>query len=61
VRAGFARLVGESAETLREMLEEAATRLAWVERARTGENPFGRGDAGPRIADALLALSRGAG
>lgn len=60
LRAGFARLVGESADTLREMLEEALHSLAWFERARSGENPFGRGDAGPRIAAALLALSQAA-
>ncbi|HEU4428828.1 MAG TPA: UDP-N-acetylglucosamine 2-epimerase (non-hydrolyzing) [Myxococcota bacterium] len=60
LRAGFARLVGESADALRGMLEEAVESLAWFERARAGENPFGRGDAGPRIADALLAFSQAA-
>jgi UDP-N-acetylglucosamine 2-epimerase (non-hydrolysing) len=59
VDAGFARLVGESSDTLRELLEESHRGLGWYERKRSAENPFGRGDAGTRIADALVGFSRG--
>jgi len=56
VEAGVARLVGGSAERLREMLEDVYTDGAWLKRVAATPNPFGRGDAGTRIADAIARL-----
>jgi UDP-N-acetylglucosamine 2-epimerase (non-hydrolysing) len=53
VEAGVARLVGDSPERLEAMLEALHADDAWIRRVRGIENPFGRGDAGARIADAL--------
>ena len=53
VDAGTARLVGRSAEALESLLEEAYVDSDWFQRACRVENPFGRGDSGDRIADAL--------
>ena len=60
VEAGIARLVGGRPERLAQLLDEAWGPGSWVERAARTENPFGRGDAGKRIADALAATLRGA-
>jgi UDP-N-acetylglucosamine 2-epimerase len=35
------------------MLTETYADDAWIRRVREVENPFGRGDAGRRIADAI--------
>jgi UDP-N-acetylglucosamine 2-epimerase len=51
--SGVARLVGGRPERLAEMLEEALRDSSWADHARDAENPFGRGDAGARIAEAL--------
>jgi UDP-N-acetylglucosamine 2-epimerase (non-hydrolysing) len=60
VLAGVARLTDGDPERLQALLEEAYVPGSWAERAREVENPFGRGDAGPRIAAALAcALARG--
>jgi UDP-N-acetylglucosamine 2-epimerase (non-hydrolysing) len=56
VASGVARLVGGRPERLAEELEEALADGSWASRAGQVENPFGRGDAGPRIADALVRL-----
>ncbi len=53
IDAGVARLVGGSPERLAELLEETHADDAWIRRVREVENPFGRGDSGVRIADAL--------
>lgn len=53
VASGVARLVGGSPERLAEMLEEALRDTAWADHARDAPNPFGWGDAGPRIVEAL--------
>ena len=53
IEAGVARLAGGSAERLAEALAEAAADDRWTQRVRAVENPFGRGDSGVRIADAL--------
>jgi UDP-N-acetylglucosamine 2-epimerase (non-hydrolysing) len=56
LEAGTARLVGESPDALEAMLEESYSDLGWFERASLRGNPFGRGDSGRRIADALEAF-----
>jgi UDP-N-acetylglucosamine 2-epimerase (non-hydrolysing) len=53
VEAGFARLIGESADALAAALEDCHADLGWFERAARGANPFGDGRAGAGIADAL--------
>jgi UDP-N-acetylglucosamine 2-epimerase (non-hydrolysing) len=60
VLAGVARLTDGDPRRLEALLEEAYVPGSWADRAREVENPFGRGDAGPRIAQALAGtLSRG--
>jgi UDP-N-acetylglucosamine 2-epimerase (non-hydrolysing) len=56
LETGVARLVGGSPERLAALLEDAWADDSWAHHVRETENPFGRGDAGPRIADALEAL-----
>jgi len=56
VLSGLARLVGGRPERLAELLEEAAKPGSWVESVSRIENPFGRGDAGERIAGVLEEL-----
>lgn len=56
IDAGMARLVGQSPETLRVMLEEAYQVGSWVESVGTVPNPFGKGDSGERIAECLTTL-----
>ncbi len=53
IEAGVARLVGGSAERLESLLEEACRPSSWIERVREVPNPFGRGDSGRRIVDAI--------
>jgi UDP-N-acetylglucosamine 2-epimerase (non-hydrolysing) len=53
IEAGVARLVGGAPERLADMLNETYADDAWTRRVRETENPFGRGDAGRRIADAI--------
>jgi UDP-N-acetylglucosamine 2-epimerase (non-hydrolysing) len=59
IEAGVARLVGGAPERLAAMLTEAYADDAWIRRARGIENPFGRGDAGGRIADAIDSFLNG--
>lgn len=59
VQSGVARLVGGRPERLAEMLEEAARPGSWAESAARVPNPFGRGDAGERIALTLSGLLAG--
>jgi UDP-N-acetylglucosamine 2-epimerase (non-hydrolysing) len=56
VQSGVARLVGGRPERLADLLEEAAQPGSWAETAGRVENPFGRGDAGERIALILSGL-----
>lgn len=56
VESGCARLVGGSPARLAELLEEAARPGSWVEHVARIPNPFGHGDAGERIAEALAGL-----
>ncbi|UJP06416.1 MAG: UDP-N-acetylglucosamine 2-epimerase (non-hydrolyzing) [Nitrosomonas sp.] len=51
---GVGRLVGHSGERLEEMLETALTDKSWFDTVNTTENPFGKGDAGKRIASAIV-------
>jgi UDP-N-acetylglucosamine 2-epimerase (non-hydrolysing) len=53
IDAGVARLVGHSPERLDSALEALAADDGWIRRVRAIENPFGRGDSGERIADAI--------
>jgi UDP-N-acetylglucosamine 2-epimerase (non-hydrolysing) len=53
VLAGVARLVGDSAETLAAALEALHADDAWIRSVEGIPNPFGQGDAGERIADAI--------
>ncbi|MGB7925280.1 MAG: UDP-N-acetylglucosamine 2-epimerase (non-hydrolyzing) [Pyrinomonadaceae bacterium] len=50
IESGIARLVGGSPEQLSLMLEEAHGEGSWVERVKSIENPFGRGDSATLIA-----------
>ncbi|MFN0113458.1 MAG: non-hydrolyzing UDP-N-acetylglucosamine 2-epimerase [Paracoccaceae bacterium] len=59
VEAGVARLVGESAERLREELLRAEAEGSWASRVRPVANPFGNGDSAARIVDAILASQPG--
>jgi UDP-N-acetylglucosamine 2-epimerase (non-hydrolysing) len=58
VEAGVARLVGGSPDRLAQMLEDLHRDDAWIRSVLAIENPFGAGDAGPRIADAIEAYLR---
>lgn len=51
---GVGRLVGHSGERLEEMLETSLIDNAWFEAVSTTENPFGKGDAGEKIASAIM-------
>ncbi|HEX5067127.1 MAG TPA: UDP-N-acetylglucosamine 2-epimerase (non-hydrolyzing) [Myxococcota bacterium] len=62
VDAGVARLVGGDAQRLERELEALHADDAWVRGVSRIPNPFGQGDAGPRIADATLRfLAEGGG
>lgn len=50
---GVARLVGHSGDRLWELLEEASQDDGWVQQVKRVANPFGRGDSGVRIVDAI--------
>ena len=61
VEAGVARLVGGDASRLERELEALHADDDWVRGVSRIPNPFGQGDAGPRIADATLRfLAEGA-
>jgi UDP-N-acetylglucosamine 2-epimerase (non-hydrolysing) len=53
VSAGVARLVGDSPDTLATALEALHADDAWIRGVEGIPNPFGQGDAGERIADAI--------
>lgn len=61
VSCGAARLVGESPERLAEALDDVLHDDGWAKRVERIENPFGRGDAGERIVDALSSFLRDVG
>lgn len=53
IESGVARLVGGDPKRLAAMLDEIYEDDAWVRRVGEIENPFGRGDSGKRIVDAI--------
>lgn len=53
VESGAARLVDGDADKFRAMLEEAAQPGSWADTIADITNPFGTGDAGERIVEAL--------
>lgn len=50
---GVGKLVGHSGERLEEMLDAAIEDKSWFEEVLKTENPFGKGNAGERIAAAI--------
>ena len=54
IQAGVARLVGGDPARFERELESLHANDAWIRGVSRIPNPFGRGDAGPRIADAIL-------
>jgi UDP-N-acetylglucosamine 2-epimerase (non-hydrolysing) len=59
IEAGVAKLVGGAPEQLAAMLAATYADDTWIGRVREIENPFGRGDAGVRIADAIDSFLNG--
>ncbi|MFP7754079.1 non-hydrolyzing UDP-N-acetylglucosamine 2-epimerase [Thermodesulfobacteriota bacterium B35] len=53
VESGVARLVGPSPQRLESMLEDIYQTGTWAEELQFINNPFGSGDAGQKIADAI--------
>jgi UDP-N-acetylglucosamine 2-epimerase (non-hydrolysing) len=56
VQSGVARLVGGQPQRLEAMLEEVYRDQAWVNAVKTVGNPFGRGDSGQRIVQAIAQV-----
>jgi UDP-N-acetylglucosamine 2-epimerase (non-hydrolysing) len=56
VESGVARLVGGRPERLSSMLDEIEEDPTWIDEVKQIENPFGRGDSGPRIAALVAGL-----
>lgn len=59
IQAGIARLVGASPQRLSELLEEAYAEGSWIADVQQIENPYGAGDSGPRIAQAIARWLEG--
>jgi UDP-N-acetylglucosamine 2-epimerase (non-hydrolysing) len=53
IEAGVARLVGGRPERLEALLEELGGDERWIRSVREIPNPYGEGDSGERIADAI--------
>jgi UDP-N-acetylglucosamine 2-epimerase len=53
LECGVARLVGHSGARLWELLEEANRADGWMQQVKRVDNPFGCGDSGVRIVDAI--------
>ena len=56
VQCGVARLTGNKPDRLRALLREAYREERWTQQAARAENPFGKGDSGERIAQAILQI-----
>jgi UDP-N-acetylglucosamine 2-epimerase (non-hydrolysing) len=56
IDSGVARLVGGDAEQLYSMMLEAYAQGSWIESVKTISNPFGRGDSGAAIANAVVEI-----
>jgi UDP-N-acetylglucosamine 2-epimerase (non-hydrolysing) len=57
IDAGVAKLVGGRPERLAEMLADVYADDSWIRRVREIPNPFGHGDAGVRIVDAIAQFT----
>lgn len=53
VSSGFARLVGSQPQLLASMLEEVDEGGSWLQTVEQADNPFGDGNSGVRIVDAM--------
>jgi UDP-N-acetylglucosamine 2-epimerase (non-hydrolysing) len=53
IESGVARLAGGDPSRLEKMLEEVYSAGSWAEMITKTENPFGQGDSGQRIVDAI--------
>jgi UDP-N-acetylglucosamine 2-epimerase (non-hydrolysing) len=56
IDCGVARLVGNDSQALEMLLERAHDDRSWFDQAARVDNPFGRGDAGERIAASVEAF-----
>jgi len=56
LECGVARLVGKAPSRLEAMLEQVYADGNWLEQTRKTENPFGQGDSGKRIVQAIAEL-----
>jgi len=56
LECGVARLVGKAPSRLEAMLEDVYSDGNWIEQTRKTENPFGQGDSGKRIVQAIAEL-----
>jgi UDP-N-acetylglucosamine 2-epimerase (non-hydrolysing) len=56
VASGVARLVGRAPERLAAMLDEVYADDTWSKQVQRIENPFGRGDSGQRIVQAIAEV-----
>ncbi len=56
VECGAAKLIGESSEALARYLDEAHDGADWMQLAARAENPFGDGQAGRRVVDAISQI-----
>jgi UDP-N-acetylglucosamine 2-epimerase (non-hydrolysing) len=59
IEAGVALLVGAGADRLEDMLEEIYSSPQWVNSVTETPNPFGQGDSGRRIVDAIETVLAG--
>jgi UDP-N-acetylglucosamine 2-epimerase (non-hydrolysing) len=56
VTSGFGRLVGSQPHLLANMLREAYEGGSWLRTVQTADNPFGDGNSGARIVDAMSEI-----
>jgi UDP-N-acetylglucosamine 2-epimerase (non-hydrolysing) len=56
IESGLVRLVTDPGSALREALEGALEESGWMRDLKAIPNPFGQGDAGEKIGDALMQL-----
>ena len=56
VECGVARLAGTSAESFSKALDDSSKKESWTTAVQSASNPFGRGDSGSQIVDAIHSL-----
>ena len=56
ITSGIARLVGAEPAGLAQALDEVYVNVDWIANAAAVENPFGRGDSGRRIVEAIMQI-----